>query len=219
MRKKLIIGGITLAILLCFPVLANEDVVNNFKRLFLANPSGEQVYVNQDGDVYVMQKPEAELELGRTFTYFAGDIFGTKVGTTTTGEEWYGSHVATSSKIVRTGGMFNTAIITNMATEASSTGNIIMSILGSNDDECDTASTTTTGDFVVTGDINWFDLGIHTRELAGSQTGTAATSTFNLSFTEPKQTNQIILQDLNYECLKFIASGKTVSLWTQLRMK
>jgi hypothetical protein len=168
------------------------------------------------------QKPQ-EQEFGLVFQGYAGDVIGTKVGTTTTavgfGADGSGTQSATSSYITLISGSKDMAIYTLNAKEASSTANLDFAVWGSNDYGCDSATSTTILDIVESGDVNWFDIGVHALNLAGTQGIQAATSTWHWDITANNTNRVLVLKDLNYECLRLDVSGASTTLWAEIKLK
>ena len=154
------------------------------------------------------------------FRNYASDVIGTKTGTTTTGVLWPAA-TTTKEYIIKTGGGIKQATFTIKPTVTPATWSqeVLLNFYGSNDDYCDTATTTSSMDKVITSEINWFDIGTNLREFAGSQTIAGATSTITATFAKTIQGKVVNLTDLNYECLKVgvVASGTT--LWAQVKTK
>jgi len=154
------------------------------------------------------------------FRNYASDVIGTKTGTTTTGVLWPAA-TTTKEYIIKTGGGIKQATFTikPTVTPAAWSQDVLLNFYGSNDDYCDTATTTSVLDAVITSEINWFDIGTNLREFAGSQTIAGATSTITATFAKTNQGKVVNLTDLNYECLKVgvVASGTT--LWAQVKTK
>lgn len=154
---------------------------------------------------------------------YASDVIGTRVGTTTTGQLFHGDHsVASTTAIVRAGGA-EKALFTLKATAASSTptGSVNLSFLGSNDWDCATSTSaegTDGANDVSIHDINWYDIGDHIAELAGSQSITG-TSTLVWSAVNAGQATDITLVNLNYQCIKVEVSASSTSLLIQSRLR
>lgn len=145
------------------------------------------------------------------------DVIGTRVGTTTTGVGFYGLFAATTSVISRIDSYTDTVTFTIDAVSASSSGAAHFSILGSNDLQCDTASTSAgTMNTVVTTDIRWFDLGTNLLNLAGTATLTTGTSTYAWTGITSGDRKQIVLTDVNTSCLKFEANASSTILQVQM---
>lgn len=157
------------------------------------------------------------------FAINAGDLVGTKTGTSTVGVGFSitstGGQSATSTYIKELGSAYDSAIITLKALKASTTANLHLSILGSNDDYCTTATTTTSFNSVTTNQINWFDLGDHLRNKVHSTSIAIGTSTMVWDNPATSTGRQLILDGLNTECLALQVSGSSTELWAQLRLK
>lgn len=158
-------------------------------------------------------------------TAFAGlssaarDLVGTRVGTTTTPVLFY-TPSATTTYPILIGGDIDTAVISLIAT-ASTTGSLMnLAILGSQDSQCDTATTTTSlPNTIVTGDINWFDVSSNIKDLAGSTSLTGTTTVISVSSTAASYGKEIVLTDLNVRCLALQVNASSTNLYSQIRIK
>ena len=167
---------------------------------------------------------EEEAKLGLQFINWAGDVVGTKVGTTTTpvgfGNDGTTAR-ATSSYISEVGGLASIAVYTLQVQEASSTGDLHFEFLGSQDDHCNATATYSylLDDIVLNQEINWFDISDHLTNKVHSTTLPSATTTF--VWLDPlERTGKVIaFENLNYECLRLDVSGSSTELWAQLRLK
>lgn len=156
-----------------------------------------------------------------TFVYYAGDLIGTKTGTSTSPVGFYGDNtVASSTYTTKIGNRYKDLTFYNQAVNASSSAMVYFSVLGSNDMDCDTATTSTSlANTIVTGDINWFDIGQNVKNLAGSQT-LAGTSTIAWDTSGADGTgNTFTLTDVNTECVRLEVSASSTELWTQLKLR
>ena len=160
------------------------------------------------------------------FAKLQSDVIGTQAVTTTVGVGFSitstGGQSATSSYVSRIGGKINTAVYTIRATAASSTSNATFDIQGSNDAFCDTTATTG-GNLPLASEINWASAGDHLRGKAHATSFSNASSTAGFYWENPAIGNvngkEIILTDLNYECLKLNVSGSSTVLYVGLRTK
>ena len=144
------------------------------------------------------------------------NVVGTRTGTTTTGVP-FASNNATTSAVFRVGQDKNNLSITVFPDVASTTAqgpNIYFGLLGSNDPLCNTASTT--GGLlnpVLMGDINWYDVGDHLLNLAGSLTAETGTSTYFGMIPNQQAGQEFNFQNMNSQCYKIEVSGSgTVAL-------
>lgn len=158
------------------------------------------------------------------FTDTATDVIGTKTGTSTVGVDFSvtatGGQSATSTYRTKINHSWDTAIYSFKAVEASSTANMHFSFLGSNDTDCDSASTTTSiSDIVLTGDVNWFDVGSHVRDITYS--ASLGTGTTTLIWDNPVvySGKTVILNDLSYKCLRLDVSGSSTQAYVQITGK
>lgn len=167
---------------------------------------------------------DEEQNIGLVFRSYASDVVGTKVGTTTTGVQ-FTDNAATTTYVSKIGGLINTAVYTFGIKAASSTAagesNLKMSILASNDDHCDTATSTTIEDLVATGEVNWYDAAPFLLNGASEQSLTNGTSTISwiTSGLGPGNGREVLLTDLNAECLALQLNGSSTRVWAQIRTK
>lgn len=174
--------------------------------------------------IFLLNKPKdfgSEANAGPEID-FAFDIVGTRIGTTTTPELFHGGHTVASSTYRVGAGGADQLILTLLAVEASSTpsGSLSLSFLGSNDFNCMTATTSPDfGNPILTTDINWYDIGDHVAELAGTVTIPVATSTLNWLSIETGTSRDIVLENLDYQCITVELSASSTSLLIQGRLK
>ncbi len=116
-----------------------------------------------------------------SFQKYAADVIGTKTGTTTVGVAFRvtptGGQSATSTYVSKIPSSAEQVIYTAKVKAASSTANIHVAFLGSNDDYCATTNIDTAVDEPLTSDINWFDVSGHLLNLSTTATFTYSTST------------------------------------------
>jgi hypothetical protein len=159
------------------------------------------------------------------FQPFASDVVGTKSATSTTGVGFSitatGGRSATSSYVSRIGGVKNNAVYTIKPLAVSSTAALYVEIEGSNDDYCGTTNTDVSVNTPLVSDINWYSAGDHYVNKVHSTSFDNASSTSFTSWANPKVGvgKEIILTDLNYECLRFNISGSSTVAWVQIRTK
>lgn len=155
------------------------------------------------------------------------NVIGTRVGTTTTGV-WIANFTSTTSAVTKITSMADMAVFTLKITKASTTAGsnpgVRLTFLGSYDSQCDTTATSTTDAAYhrakpLVEDINWFDIGSHAAELAGTQTIYAATSTFSLITPKTGHGQDITLVNLNYECIKTEVAASSTELMIQVKSK
>lgn len=164
------------------------------------------------------------------FQRFSGDVVGTHIGTSTVGVAFRqtstGGQTATSTYISKIGNSKNNAVYTVITTAASSSSNVMMHIMGSNDDFCDSTATSTldaacVGDCVLASQINWFSAGDHFKGKSQTTNPTGASSTSDYIITNPTvgQGGEIILEDLNYQCLRLGISGSSTIVYVGISTK
>lgn len=173
----------------------------------------------------IVYKQESLGLASNQFIPYAQDVIGTKSGTTTTfvgfGVTGNNNHTATTSYVTKTGGEIDEAIYTFQA-KASSSATVAFALFGSNDDYCNTATTSTVLDKVTTGDIFWVNLAEHYRgKVHGTSISTATSSlAWNTSgYNAGKAGTEIVLTDLGFECLRLDVSGSSTELRAQIKTK
>ena len=177
--------------------------------------------------VAVFSKPlfGEELTLGNSASNAAIDLVGTRTGTSTAGADFSVFKTASSSYIAYISGDTDTAIISLKATAASTTGTAVyMNILASNDEDCITASTTYNSPYnnIVVTDINWYDATSHIKNITTATVAsmlTAATTTIVWQPANVGIGKEIILTDLNANCLRLNINATSTKLYGQLRTK
>jgi hypothetical protein len=151
------------------------------------------------------------------------DVIGTKVGTSTTGVFFQNNNASTTYSIW-VGGEYDTAVFTFWIKSASTTAqggaNLTFYVLASNDTDCKTSSTTTgTLNPILMKDINWFDaapfLDGHAAQTLPNSTSTNIFNTSGGSGTG----RQLLLTNLNVQCLALWVSGSSTIVWSQVRLK
>lgn len=151
----------------------------------------------------------------------ARDIFGVKgTATSTTPLGFYGANVASTTYPVFVGQDTDLAIISLYTDVASSTANWQLSILGSNDSACDTATTSPdVGNPVLVADINWFDIADHlTNKVHPTSLGIGTTT---IPYLNPAggTGRTLILENLNYKCIALNVSASSTTGWAQIQTK
>ena len=166
----------------------------------------------------IMDNPPEEMLGGLANAPF--NFIGTRIGTSTSPVNIYGDNVASTTYPAFIGREINTATIEIGVINASSTSNVHLSLLGSNDDECDTATTTTSYTNQATiGQIKWYDLGEHLSNKVHSTSLAVGTST--LIWTNPTAgtTREIVLENLHSQCVALQVNGSYVQLWSRITTK
>lgn len=153
------------------------------------------------------------------FIKYTGDVIGTKNGTTTTFVGFYGAHTATSTYISKIGAA-STATYGLQVGNASSSADVQLSIFASNDDSCDTATTTTIYDVVTMSQINWFDAKPFLFNDNTAQTLTNGTSTLTWNTSNGGKTGRtLLLTNLAAQCLRLDVNASSTELRAELRLK
>jgi len=156
---------------------------------------------------YAHEPANGEVELG-DYTAPVGmpvDMIGTQNASTTVGEYFDALTSASSTAIKKIGTYIDTVTFTIHAVSATSTADAYFAILGSNDQNCDTATTSTSyPNQSLKNEIRWFDIGQNLLNLTGTLTF-ASTGTTTLEWIDivAGDGRQIVLTDVNTECIKF----------------
>jgi hypothetical protein len=158
------------------------------------------------------------------FTKFESDVVGTRVVTTTVGVGFRvtatGGISATSSYITKISGVKENAIYTFMPTHASTTAKLQFNIWGSNDAYCDTTAISG-GNLPLMSEIHWFSAGDHLQNRSHLVNLLNDSSTSFLNWENPTSTaaTEILLTNLNFECLKLDVAGSSTVLYAAIRTK
>ena len=152
-------------------------------------------------------------------------MVGTRTGTSTVGVGFRitstGGISATSSYIKKTGGNKENAIFMLKPTSASSSARLQLEVFGSSDDFCDTDGVTG-DDPVAMSDINWYSAGDHVQNRTHLVNLLNDSSTSYFHWENPSSTlsgAQILLTNMNYECLKLDVDGSSTVLYAGLRTR
>jgi len=144
-------------------------------------------------------------------------IVGTRTGTTTTPVNFY--TYATTTYPVSIGANTDTvSLLFNMATASSSGANAIFSLYGSNDWDCNTATTTTIYNLPIKSEITWYDIGSHIINATGLTSLPTATTTFALASNVPAR-RQITLTNMNSKCLAVEINASSTTLYVEMMTK
>lgn len=204
MKKAIIIT--ILAFLL---VVGGAFVVN---KLFFVNPNGEEVYVDENK------------RLGG-LAGIVRDVVGTRVATTTTAVGFYGANAASTTYPTFIGFDVDEVIydiyFANASTSSGSQGsNAYFSILTSQDNECDTATTSYDyGNPYLKQEIQWSDASDHLKNKVHSTSLSNATSTIGITNPQARTSKKIILEDLISNCVALEVSASSTELQVQLTPK
>ncbi len=169
---------------------------------------------------------EKEVAMGLAaveFQPFAHDVIGTKTGTTTEGVLISGTigTSATTTYVSRISQGANQAVYTINASDSSSSAHSYFEVMGSNDDYCDTTNTSLSVDLPLVSDIRWFDAGNHLKGKVHETSFSNVSSTASFMWANPTNgaANEIVLVDLDYECLRLGVSGSSTVLHAQISAK
>lgn len=167
------------------------------------------------------QEQTQEEILGISLPNAPRNVIGTRVATTTTGVGFYGAITGSTTYPTFIGREIDTAVYTIDLVNATSTYNVYFSILGSQDNQCDTASTTYSSAYnnYLTSEIQWFDVGDHLKDKVHSTSLSAATSTIVWINPIKGTKREIILEDLNVNCLALEVAASSTVLQAQITTK
>jgi hypothetical protein len=160
------------------------------------------------------------------FPHYETTVVGQKTATTTIGAGFYVPVNVTSTFVTKIGAIKSIALYTVMPTAATTTGGgsgLRMTVEGSNDDFCDTSATSCSeGDnCVLTKDIKWTDAANHLPNIAQTTTFANASSSVMYAWGNPMPgvSREILLKDLNFECLRLGLRASSTELYVGLRTK
>lgn len=149
----------------------------------------------------------------------ASDVVGTHSGTSTVGSAFGGDTAATSSYISRIGKNKEFANYQVILTAVTSSADAWLTfyIEGSTDDYCWVTSSTAPD--VSTGDINWFPVMDNLKDKVHSTSLTSASSSLVWATPTVNTSANIVLENLNYECLKLWVGGQSSTPYIGLATK
>lgn len=148
-------------------------------------------------------------------------LIGTKLGTTTTPVIFY-TRTASTTYPFRIGADKDKVMLYLETFATTTTGNlndVSYSILASNDNDCNTATTTTVYNVVTTNQINWFDASAHILNTTAITNQSFATSSYTWAGKGQKQGKEIILTELNAKCLALEVSASSTPLYVEFMAK
>jgi hypothetical protein len=148
----------------------------------------------------------------------ATDLVGTRIGSTTDPVSFPTKNAASTTYPFYVGGK-KIGVISLGVVAASTSANVQVSILGSNDYGCNTATTSTILNVLTRGEVQWFDAASHLKNSA--VTSSFANGITTLVWTNPSVNTirELILDDLALECLALNISASSTSLWSQYRLQ
>jgi hypothetical protein len=154
----------------------------------------------------------------------SGDIIGSKIATTTTWVKWasplqQATKIATTTYIKELGANYDSAIITMFAQASSTESKVSFNILGSNDDGCATTTGVSKTNELGANEVDWTDITKHILGVAQTNTTNSATTTIEWSPSGEVVGQPIILNNLNYECLRMDTAASGTFLRAELKLK
>ena len=167
------------------------------------------------------------------FINYASDVIGSKTGTTTAGVCFSctsGGLSASTSYVSKLSGPITQAEYTLMALAASTSAqggsSAYFDVQGSNDDGCETIATSTSDtnysdNLPLVSDINWFDAANHLNFRVHPSAFSNASSSLTSSWSNPMNGTgqELLLTNLNYQCLRLTVRASSTILWAQIRSK
>lgn len=154
----------------------------------------------------------------------AKDVVGTRTGTSTAGVIFQ-NNSATTTYPTWIGGEIDSAVYTFSVESASTTAqgisNLTFYLLASNDNGCDTSSTTSGAmNPILKKDINWFDASAFVKGSSGVTSLGVATTTWVYTTSGGTGTGkQLALEGINAQCLSLWLSGSSTITHVQLKTK
>lgn len=153
-----------------------------------------------------------------TSTGIAYDLIGTQTATSTTGVSF--PTYATSTYSVHIGKVDTAAIFMRTTAITNDTGGKVnYEVLASNDENCHTATTTTSGDVPLKTEITWYDAAPFLLNRDAITTLPAATTSLTWVPTAVEQGRIIPFANLTAKCLALRVSASSTSLYAQIVTK
>jgi hypothetical protein len=171
-----------------------------------------------------VMKPDVQKTFGMEsseFMKYGSDVIGTHTGTSTVGVYFENNLTATSTYVTKIDRSLETAVYMIKATNASSTAEAQFAVYGSNDDYCDTTTTTATN-YPNMSDINWYSAGDHFMNRTHLVQLSTDSSTSFVNWSSPSSTLpgvEIALWNMNYNCLRLDAAASSTELYVGLITK
>lgn len=152
------------------------------------------------------------------------NLIGSRTASTTVTVGFYGTANTngTSTYSIPLLNSSNASIVFDPVTASSTTGGaaIYFQLLGSNDPECITAQTTiTSGEHMTLGQIRWFDVSNHMKASTVLTGITNATTTFSWLNPIIGMQREIVLDNLDMNCLAIRVAASSTSLFAHYRLK
>ena len=197
-----------------------KTLLNSFIALLLTVSAVSAVTLNVD-ELKALLGGQQEANMGGMASSVR-DIFGAKgTATSTTPVGFYGANVGSTTYPVFIGEDTDSAVISLYTEKASSSAaNWQLSILGSNDVKCDTATTSSdVGNQVLVGQVHWFDIGDHLTNKVHSTSLPTGTTTLQYVNPAVETGKMLILENLNYKCIALSVSASSTTGWAQVRTK
>ena len=150
------------------------------------------------------------------------NLIGTRTASTTVGVGWYGKYAASTTYPFSVSGVNSASLVfdaVSASTSAQGGSGVHIAILGSNDPECATASTTSSLNAMLVTEIKWFDAGPYLANAAVTSALSSATTT--IAWENPFTGAQRVLnfQNLNINCLGVQVNASSTSLQASYRLK
>ena len=167
--------------------------------------------------VILFYKPSVQSNFGGMGSG-ANNLIGTRVSTTTTGVAW-GAATTTNRYTHYIGADVDEVTFFLQTTAAVASSSVLMNIFASNDQYCNTATTSTTMNVPTVSEINWYDASYLIKDLAGSATIAVATGTVTW-YPKTAQLKKIInLENVNARCLALEVASADTSLYAAITKK
>ena len=169
------------------------------------------------GIYLLLNKPDNTMGaviLPRTFT----DLIGTRIASSTTGVSWYGANVASTTYPFALLSASEATIFFDITAASSSASNVHLSIYGSVDPNCSTATTSTIYNLMTKAQIRWFDALPFIDNATVISSFDNATST--IVWSNPTFIQKALhFSDLNFECLMVEANASSTILYSGYKLK
>jgi len=171
------------------------------------------------GYLVIDSSEPAELSVGTAINKVATELIGTRTASSTSPVGFYAANAASTTYPFFVGDSSTVSVALNAINASSSAANVQLSIFGSNDYGCNTATTSTIYNLLTKGEVKWFDAG---QYLAGASAPTSlSAATTTLIWTNPVAGTGKVLNfdNLNVECLAIQVCASSTELFAEFRTK
>ncbi len=166
------------------------------------------------GFLYREKSALSAIILPKPFT----DLVGTRTASTTVPVGWYGNFVASTTYPFPLFGASDAIVVFDIGNASTSASAVSISVLGSNDPNCSTATTSTIYNLMTKAQIRWFDAGSY---LDGATVVSSFSNGTTTVFWNNPSGNQRALKftDLSMECLAMEVNASSTQVYAHYKLK